>query len=255
MSKQESHKQALRQAVALSVDVDDIIRKLLGGRAVRADSPIVPGTWAYNPQLEPPPHDPDRARQLLEEAGWKMTDSGARQKEGNELRISLMTDQDLLRIAIAQEIANQLAGVGIQVAVTPQGSAELVRQFLVPHQYQAAVFGWDPGPDPDPYPAWHSSQVGPDGRNLAGYQNEDADRMIEEARQTIDLDKRQSRYYAFQQKFLDDVPSVLLYYPVFTYFVAEEVHGVELGTLFQTSSRFASVAQWAVGERDQLLAD
>ena len=246
---------ALREAVSLSININDVISELLGGRAVGADSPIVPGTWAYNPELEPVPHDQERARELLDEAGWKMTDDGVRQKEGTELRVSLMTDQDPLRIAIAERIAKQLAEVGIQLTVAPQGSADLVREFLVPHQYQAAIFGWDPGADPDPYPAWHSSQVGPEGRNLAGYQDADTDRIIEEARRTTDLDKRQARYYAFQQKFLEDVPSVLLYYPVFTYFVAEEIENLELGTLFEPSSRFANANQWTVGETAPLLSD
>ncbi|MCH8919536.1 MAG: peptide ABC transporter substrate-binding protein [Chloroflexi bacterium] len=246
---------ALREAVALSVNVDDLISDLLGGRAVRADSPIVPGTWAYNPQLEPRPHDLEAARELLDEAGWEMTDDGVRQKDGKEMRISLMTDQDPLRIAIAQMVANQLAEVGIQVAVTPQ-DADLRREFLAPHQYQAAIFGWDPGPDPDPYLVWHSSQVEPpDNGNIAGYQNEDADRVIEEARQTTDLDKRQALYYTFQQMFFEDVPSVLLYYPAFTYFVAEEVQNIELGTLFRSSSRFANATQWSTGESPELLDD
>ncbi len=246
---------ALREAVALSVNVDDLIGDLLGGRAVRADSPIVPGTWAYNPQLEPRPHDLEAARELLDEAGWEMSDDGVRQQDGKELRISLMTDQDPLRIAIAQMVANQLAEVGIQVAVTPQ-DADLRREFLAPHQYQAAIFGWDPGPDPDPYRVWHRSQVAPpENGNIAGYQNEDADRVIEEARQTTDLDKRQALYYTFQQMFFEDVPSVLLYYPAFTYFVAEEVQNIELGTLFLTSSRFANASQWSTGESPELLDD
>ncbi len=246
---------ALREAVALSVNVDDVISELLGGRAVRADSPIVPGTWAYNPLLEPRPHDLDTARELLEEAGWETTDDGVRQKDGKELRVSLMTDQDPLRIAIAELVANQLAEVGIQVAVTPQDS-DLRREFLAPRQYQAAIFGWDPGPDPDPYPVWHSSQVEPpDSGNIAGYQNEDTDRLIEEARLTTDLDKRQTLYYTFQQVFFEDVPSVLLYYPAFTYFVAEEVQNIELGTLFLTSSRFANATQWSTGESPELLED
>ena len=246
---------ALREAVALSVNVDDVISELLGGRAVRADSPIVPGTWAYNPLLEPRPHDLDTARELLEEAGWETTDDGVRQKDGKELRVSLMTDQDPLRIAIAELVANQLAEVGIQVAVTPQDS-DLRREFLAPRQYQAAIFGWDPGPDPDPYPVWHSSQVEPpDSGNIAGYQNEDTDRLIEEARLTTDLDKRQTLYYTFQQMFFEDVPSVLLYYPAFTYFVAEEVQNIELGTLFLTSSRFANATQWSTGESPELLQD
>ena len=243
----------LRQAVALSVNIDDIISHLLGGRAVRADSPIVPGTWGYNPEVEPRPYDTDKAKDLLDKAGWKTGEKAIRQKEGAELRITLMTDQDPLRIAIAQEVANQLAKVGIQTVVAPQGSADLVRELLVPHQYQAAIFGWDPGADPDPYPAWHSSQVGADGRNLAAYQNPDIDRILEQARQTTDLDKRQALYYTFQQKFYEDVPSVLLYYPVFTYFVAEAVQDLKLGTLFQTSSRFADINQWTIGETPQLI--
>ncbi len=250
---------ALRDAVALSINVDDIISKLLGGRAVRADSPMVPGTWAYNPQLEPRPRDLEMARELLDEAGWKTIDDGARQKEGKELRISLLTDKDPLRRSIAEEIANQLAEVGIQVAVVAQDLGDL-REKLHGHQYQAAIFGWDPAADPDldpdPYPVWHSSQVEPpSGGNIAGYQNEDADRLIEEARQTTDLDRRQALYFTFQQKFLEDVPSVLLFNPVFTYFVAEEVQNIELGTLFQTSSRFANAIRWTVGESPELLGD
>ena len=51
------------------------------------------------------------------------------------------------------------------------------------------------------------------------------------------------------------MPSVLLYYPVFTYFLAEEIENVELGTLFQPSSRFANVTQWTVGEGSELLGE
>lgn len=245
----------VRRAAQLAVDVDASIAKLLGGRAVRAVSPMVPGTWAYNPELEAPARDVDAARALLDEAGWKLTDDGIRQKEGAQLLVTLMTDQDPLRIALSEEIAQQLGEAGIQVTVAPQGSGDLVQDLLIPHEYQAAIFGWDPGPDPDPYPAWHSSQVGADGRNLAAYQNEETDTIIEEARRTTDLDKRQALYYTFQQKFQEDVPSVLLYYPVYTYFIAEEVQNVELGTLFQTSDRFASVSAWQIGKSRELLSN
>src|SRR3972149_3898858 len=89
--------------------------------------PTAPAPWAYTPQTEPRPYDTDQAKKLLDEAGWKTDDGAIRQKDGKELRITLMTDQDPLRIAVAQEIANQLAKVGIQTVVAPQGSAGLVR--------------------------------------------------------------------------------------------------------------------------------
>ncbi|KKL12860.1 hypothetical protein LCGC14_2531540, partial [marine sediment metagenome] len=117
---------ALREAVALSVNVDDVISNLLGGRAVHADSPIVPGTWAYNPQLEPRPHDPDKARELLDEAGWETTDDGVRQKDGNELRVSLMTDQDPKNLPVDDtKLVEKLPVKGEQIEITcPRCGAE-----------------------------------------------------------------------------------------------------------------------------------
>ncbi len=235
----------VRAAAAHAVDIDAMIGDLLAGRAVRGDSPIVPGTWAANPDLEPYSHDPDEARALLEEVGWLLPEGGkVRQRDGVELRISLMTDRDALRGAVAEAIARDLGEVGISVTVVRQDSTALVRDFLIPRQYQAAIFGWDVGADPDPYPAWHSSQISGNGRNLAAYLNDEADRVLEEARRTTDLDRRQALYYTFQTIFHEDVPSVVLYYPVYTYFVSDEVKDVTAGVLFNTSSRFASVDAW-----------
>jgi len=237
----------VRSAVARAVDIDALIGKLLGGRAVRADSPIVPGTWAFNPELHPYSYDIEAARALLDGAGWllpKDSQLQLRRRDGTALRISLMTDRDPLRTALAEEVARQLAKIGIVATIKVQDPTDLVRDFLIPRQYQAAIFGWDPGPDPDPYPAWHSSQISDNGLNLAAYLNEEADELLEEARRTTDLDRRQALYYTFQQIFHDDVPSLLLYYPVYTYFVSNQIESVKLGTLFYTSSRFNNVYEW-----------
>jgi peptide/nickel transport system substrate-binding protein len=238
---------AVRRAIAAAIDVQQIVSEVLGPRAVVAGSPIVPGTWAYNPEITPYEHDDDDARRALEEAGWELPDGGdVRVKDGVELRISLLTDQDAVRGAIAGRIAGELDGVGIAATVVREDSTALVRDFLIPREYQAAIFGWDPGPDPDPYPAWHSSQMTEAGRNLANYQSTDADPLLEQARRTIDLDHRQRLYYRFQEIFHEDVPSLLLYYSVSTYFVREGVSGIELGVLFDTGSRFRNVHQWRV---------
>lgn len=237
----------VRTAVAQSIDMDAVISDVLGGSATAATSPMVPGTWAFNPDVPPYDHNPGNARRILEEAGWKLSDGGrVRQKGDIELRISLLTDQDPFRGAIADQIARQLAEAGIAATVVREDSTDLIRDHLLPRQYQAAIFGWDTGPDPDPYPAWHSSQADENGRNMAAYRNEDADRVMEQARRTSDLDQRQALYYTFQQIFHDDVASIVLYYPVFTYFVSDKVDGLEMGTLFNTGSRFRNVHEWTL---------
>lgn len=238
---------AVRTAVAASIDIDALVGDVLGGAATAATSPMVPGTWAFNPEIELYEHDPGEARSILEDAGWRLSDDGRVRQKGNiELRISLLTDEDPFRGAVADEIASQLAEAGIAATVVREASSELVKDHLLPRQYQAAIFGWDTGPDPDPYPAWHSSQADETGRNIASYRSEDADRLMEQARRTSDLDQRQALYYTFQQIFHDDVPSIVLYFPVFNYFVSNKVSGIEMGTLFNSGSRFRNVHEWTL---------
>lgn len=239
----------VRQAVALAIDLGDISSTILGERTVQAATPIVPGTWAYDSGLEAPAQDRDQARSLLEESGWELDEDGdVRLRNDAELRLSIMTDQDPIRGAVAELIASQLAEVGIAATVVREQSTDLIRDFLIPRQYQAAVFTWDPGPDPDPYPAWHSSQITATGRNIAAYSSNVADKAMEEARRTTDLDERQRLYFAFQGQFVEDTPSVVLFYPVYTYFVTNRVDGIDLGVLFTPASRFASVHQWSLGK-------
>jgi peptide/nickel transport system substrate-binding protein len=71
---------------------------------------------------------------------------------------------------------------------------------------------------------------------------------MEQARRTSDLDERQALYYTFQEIFHDDVPSIVLYYPVFTYIVSDKVKGIEMGTLFNTGSRFRNIHEWTLQE-------
>jgi peptide/nickel transport system substrate-binding protein len=239
--------QAVRQAIARAVDIDSIITDLLGGRGQRADTPIVPGTWAFAGDLQAPSHDVGQARGILEADGWVLpANSTVREKNGTELRISLITDEDALRGAIADAIAAQLADAGINATVVRQPSDDLVRDFLIPRQYQAAIFGWDPGADPDPYPAWHSSQTINNGRNIAAYTSDDADKLVEEARRTFDVTKRKDLYGQFQALFLKDVPSIPLYVPLYTYFVSSKVSSVDPGVLFSPASRFRNVYQWTI---------
>jgi peptide/nickel transport system substrate-binding protein len=244
------NEKAVREAIAHTVDTDAIIGGILGGRAVRADSAIVPGTWAFDPDVQGHSHDLRLAREILDDAGWELPEDGdVRRKGTTNLSITILTDQDTLRGAVAEEIASQLAEVGIDASVRQETSTALVRNFLLPREYQAAIFAWDTAPDPDPYPAWHSSQASGNGRNLAAYISERADTLMEDARRTTNVDVRQRLYHRFQRVFREDVPSVLLYYPVFTYFVTDEVKNIQVGTLFTTASRFVNVHEWQLEKR------
>jgi peptide/nickel transport system substrate-binding protein len=235
---------SVRQALLYALDREAIVADSLDGRAQLADSPIVPGTWAYSNDIRSYQYDLEKARALLAESGWRINSRGVLQKEGQELHLDLLTDDDPERVAIAQEIAHQLKAVGVDTNLQPQAGSDLVHDFLLPHRFQAVVYGWDQGYDPDPYPAWHSSQAQEGGFNLAGYADQTVDRILSEARQTSDVEERKALYKEFQQIFAEKVPSILLFYPVYNYFVDKEVKGINLGVLFDPASRFANVHQW-----------
>jgi len=237
---------SVRQALLYALDRESIIANRLNGRAQLADNPIVPGTWAYSDDVRSYRYDPQQAHSLLEKSGWQINSRGVLEKEGRELSLALLTDNDPERMAIGQEIAHQLRAIGVDTSLESQAGSELVRDFLLPRRFQAVIYGWDQGYDPDPYPAWHSSQVQEQGLNLAGYTDQNLDRILSEARQTSDLERRKALYREFQQIFAEEVPSILLFYPVYNYLVDKDVKGVILGVLFEPASRFANVHQWYV---------
>jgi peptide/nickel transport system substrate-binding protein len=237
---------SVRQALIYALDREALVAGRLDGRAQLADNPIVPGTWAYSDEVRRYRYDPQEARSLLENGGWQINSRGVLEKGGRELRLALLTDNDPERAAIGQEIARQLRAVGVDASQQAQAGSDLVRNFLLPRRFQAVIYGWDQGYDPDPYPAWHSSQVRERGFNLAGYTDPHLDQILSEARQTNDLEQRKALYTEFQQMFAEEVPSILLFYPVYNYFVDKDVKGVSLGILFEPASRFANVHQWHV---------
>jgi peptide/nickel transport system substrate-binding protein len=99
--------------------------------------------------------------------------------------------------------------------------------------------------DPDPYPFWHQSQI-QNGQNFAGWSNDEASMLLEQARTITDQGRRNDAYFEFQRIFAEEIPSLILFYPVYTYGVSREIYDVQLGPLTNPSDRFRSVANWYV---------
>jgi peptide/nickel transport system substrate-binding protein len=97
------------------------------------------------------------------------------------------------------------------------------------------------------------------GQNFSGWADSGADSVMEEGRLTADLDQRAQLYRTFQQVFAEEVPSLLIYYPVYTYAVDAAVNQVQLSPMLHTSDRFRNIHEWyletdeiTVSEKDRL---
>ncbi|MGD0765240.1 MAG: ABC transporter substrate-binding protein [Dehalococcoidia bacterium] len=234
----------VRQALAYATDRDTIAATILDNQAVRSDSPIPAGTWAYYSALDGYSYDPTQAASLLDQAGWVLQLNGVRAKDGQELRLNLVTNSDDLRTAVAGAIARAWSALGVQTTVSTQQPTNLLRDMLMPHQFDVALYGFDSGLDPDPYPAWHSSQTAAGGNNLAGFADPQSDALLEQARQTSDVATRKVLYRQFQEIFATEMPSLPLYQRTLTYVIDGRLQGVEPLVLFDSSSRFTEVRQW-----------
>ncbi len=238
---------SVRQALAYATNRPEIISSILQDQAVEADSAIATGTWSYYPVLDRYTYDPDQAAKLLDEAGWTLQPNGIRAKDGTELRFRIVTNDDPLRAATANDIASSWTALGMPTDASVQGPTTLLRDMLMPHEFIVAIYGFDGGPDPDPYPAYHSSQAGPGGQNLSGFSDGQVDLLLQDARQSSDVEARKTLYRQFQEALADDLPNLPLYQRTFTYAVDKNLQGVTPGVLFDSSSRFSQVNEWRLG--------
>ncbi len=247
----------VRQALMWAIDRQRIIDQILDGQGVVAHSPILPNSWAYNEDVLQYGYDPSRARELLTDAGWVDSDhDGVREKGDGRLEFSLLTNKDPVRRQIIEEIARQLWQVGIRVVPVVEDSSWVVNEALRPGNFDALLYGFANLPsDPDPYLMWHSTQIGGDGQNYSGLDNVDIDQLLEQARQSNDHGERGELYRDFQDLFAEEVPSLLLYYPIYNYAVDEMVNGVQLSPMMDPSDRFRTIAQWYIKTRRVMVTE
>jgi peptide/nickel transport system substrate-binding protein len=241
----------VRQALLYAIDRQELVDRVLKGQGLVAHSPILPETWAYDDGVVKYEYNSERAKDLLNEAGWltpahsSAAGGTLREKAEAKLTFTLLTDDDPLHVELAKEIARQWEIIGVKATLRTESSG-LVREYLAPRRFEALLIDLELHGDPDPYPLWHSTQANNEGQNYAGFVNYEVDTLLQEARCTHDLGRRAELYRRFQEIFADEVPSLLLYYPIYTYAVDEKIRGVQLGPLGDPSDRFRNVTEWYI---------
>ena len=237
----------IRRALLLGINRQRIIDRLLGGQAIPADGPIWPDSWAYYPGIEHVPYDPQAADELIKKAGFTYPADGSsvRVKDGVALEFDLVFPDTPIFQQVAQMIQSDWAKVGVRANLKPVTNEQLVKDYLEPRNYQAALVDLNLTrlPDPDPYPFWHQTQV-TDGQNYSGWDDRQASEYLERARTAIDLDERTRLYRNFQVRFTNEMPALPLYFLVYTYAVDDQVQAVRLGPLYDTGDRFNSIENW-----------
>lgn len=240
----------VRQALLQAINVKSLIDNTVGGAGVPSDVGIPKQSWAHT-DVTVPAFDPGAAARLLEAAGWSRGPDGTRSNGQQRLAFTLSTTNDPHRVALAQNLSSQWLAIGVDAQVLPLNASTYVGDVLLPRKFEAALVAVDPGPDPDPYPFWHSSQITPPGRNLSGYADTRIDDVLQRGRQNTDPARRKDLYELFAGYLIPATPAITLYSPVFTYAQSIRTHGFSESLLFTPASRFANVHQWYIATRVQ----
>jgi peptide/nickel transport system substrate-binding protein len=219
----------VRQAISYAIDKQEIVDGVLLGLGQPATGPYKPGSWPYNPEVQRYPYAPDKARALLDAAEWKDRDGdGVRDKDGQALAFTILTNQgNDQRIKAGEIIQRRLQEVGIEVKLRVIEWASFLKEFIHPGRFDATILGWTIPVDPDGYNIWHSSKTGPRELNFIGYSNPEVDRLLEQGRRVLGVDKRRPVYHRLQEILAEDVPYTFLYVPDSLPVVARRFHGIE----------------------------
>jgi peptide/nickel transport system substrate-binding protein len=196
----------VRQAIAYGLNREPMIEYLWCGEAQLARSILPPQSWAYDGDVPAYDHNPDKARSLLDAAGYPPI-NGVR----FHLTMKTSTDENTrLMVAVMQQ---QLREVGIALDIR---SFEFATFFAdVTHgAFQLYGLRWIGGnEDPDIFEyAFHSAKFPPNGANRGYYSNREIDRLIDQARQEVDTAVRKELYAKVQLILAQELPYIDLWY-------------------------------------------
>ena len=218
----------VRQAIAYAIDKSEIVDVVLFGLGSPATGPYVPNTWPYNPNVKEYTYDPEKAKQLLTEAGWKLNNKGIMEKDGRPFEFTIRTNMgNTLRMNTATIIQWRLAKVGIRVKIEAIEWSTFVNQFIDKRRFEAVILGWSIGLDPDQYDIWYSGKTKEKEFNFVGYNNPEVDALLEKGRRTYDVAERKKAYFRIQEILADELPYIFLYVPDATQIVHARFKGIK----------------------------
>lgn len=219
----------VRQALAYAIDEQELIDGVLLGYGDVATGPYKPDTWVYNPDVRRYHYNPEKARQLLAEAGWQdTTGDGILNKNGQRLTFTIVTNQgNDLRIKTGEIIQRRFREIGVDVRLRVIEWATFLKDFINPGNFDATILGWSGGPEPDQYNIWHSSKIAPGQLNFIGFEHPEVDELLERGRRVFDQQQRKKYYDDFQEILAEEQPYTFLYVSEALPAVSRRFRGVE----------------------------
>ena len=266
-----------RKALAWATCEEAIIDEALYGKGKVVNSPVLTIPMEEEEDFKKRGCSTDKAKEILEKAGWELKDyTPEKSEENNEennpeensdeetteetaqaetkkiyfdkddqpLEITITTTDYPELVKTAEIIQRQWEEAGILVNLEILSIGDLLGSKIESREYEALLFGETLNVDPDPRPYWHSGERKSPGQNLANYNSEKADKLLDEGRQETNEEVRTQLYRDFQLLINKDIPAIFLYSPYYLFPVNKAVQGITLESIGVPSKRYSNITNW-----------
>jgi len=202
----------VRLAMTMSINRDQIVNHLIKGYGKIITGPFYINSSQNDSAIKPLPYDIEKAKNLLDEAGWSDHDGdGIRDKNGIPFRFKfLYSVESDVYTRLASFLKDELIKIGADLIPDPYEWSVLVPK-ISDRQFDAMVMGWGGDIVEDFYQIFHSSQIGNRGSNYVGFRNAQADDLLEKIRVTIEPEQSDILCHRFHQIIHKEQPYTFLF--------------------------------------------
>jgi peptide/nickel transport system substrate-binding protein len=224
----------VRQALLYGIDRAKISQQLFAGKQAVADSFVNPLDWVYTTEgVQHYGYDPQKAKTLLDEAGWKELRGGIRYNaKGEKLSLELMsTAGNRSRELVQQVVQSQWKQLGVEARIKNEPPRVMFGESLAKRSFQLAMYAWISAPEAVPRSTLRSDEIpsaanGYSGQNLPGFRNPEMDRLIDAIEVELDRDRRKALWREAQALYAAELPALPLYFRADSYILPKWLTGV-----------------------------
>jgi peptide/nickel transport system substrate-binding protein len=227
----------VRQAMNHAIDRQAIVDAIFSGSAEPSVSVASPLSWIYNPNAPKFEYNADRAKALLNDAGWLPAADGIRAKDGRQLAFTMNTTTRRKEWALSFQ--PMLKNVGIQMNIDIMEFGTWLAR-LKPGSYEAALNGWS-NFEADPREDLQSQFQSPRANDTTGYKNDRVDQLFDQALTATNREDEKKIYDEIQQITGDEAIYVYLFRPKDLVAVRQPLTVPPLQT---AGELYVTVAQW-----------
>lgn len=223
----------VRQAMTYLTDIDRINKEIMLGYAEAAVSPFSPRSKQHDPALTPRGFDLDKAKKLLQEAGYadRNKDGVLEDAKGKPFEFELVFFQDkedTKRMVLFLKDLYARAGV---VLIPKPTEWSVMLDLINKRDFDAITIGWTSGVETDIYQIFHSKQIESGGDNFVNYKNVELDKLIDQARGTVDEAKRMPLWQQAERIMQEDQPYTFLMRRKSLVFIDKRIQNLQVTNL------------------------